>query len=99
MKLAHITTYYLSYLKQVYNQRYNLNNQPYKIQYETLIADCFGWSDFWVNPLSKFGYEVIEIIGNVKPMQVMWAKENKINFNAQHWLTDIIIAQVKPIFS
>jgi hypothetical protein len=99
MRLIRITTNYSSYLTQFYNKYPELVNQPYQIQYQKMVSDCFGWADFWTNSLGKIGYEVWEPIANAEPMQKIWAKEHHVPYNEQNWLTDITKAQVKSFNS
>lgn len=95
MRLIRISTNYSSYLTQFYAKHPELVTQPYQIQHQKMVLDCFGWADFWTNSLSKIGYEVWEQIANAEPMQKMWAKEHDVSYNNQNWLTDITKAQVK----
>lgn len=95
MRLIRITTNYPSYLKQFYAQHPKLKQEAYSVQYQTLMADCFGWADFWTHAFSKLGYKVWEPVGNAEPMQKVWARENQVSYDEKTWLTDIITAQVK----
>ena len=95
MRLIRICTNYPAYIKEFYKQRSNLDQEPYSIQYQTLMDDCFGWADFWTHAFGKLGYEVWEPVGNAEPMQKKWAEENGVNYEEETWLTDIITAQVK----
>ncbi|TRT56206.1 MAG: glycosyltransferase family 1 protein [Microcystis aeruginosa Ma_QC_C_20070703_M131] len=95
MRLLRITTNYPSYLKQFYARHPELIKQAYVVQYQTMMADCYGWADFWTHAFGKLGYEVWEPVGNAEPMQKAWALENRIKFREKSWLTDIIKAQVE----
>jgi spore maturation protein CgeB len=95
MRLIRITTNYPTYLKQFYEQRHELKPQPYAVQYQTLMADCFMWADFWTDPLGQLGYEVWEPVANAEPMQKAWAREHGVSYEEETWLTDILTAQVK----
>jgi spore maturation protein CgeB len=95
VRLIRISTNYPAYLQDFYAQRPELASKPYREQYQTLMADCFGWADFWTQAFGKLGYEVWEPVGNAKPMQQMWAQEQGISYDSQSWLTDIIAAQVQ----
>ncbi len=95
MRLIRITTNYPSYLKQFYAKHPDLKKEAFEFQYKTLMADCFGWADFWTHALNKLGYEVWEPVGNAEPMQKAWARENGIKYDNAKWLTDIITTQVK----
>jgi hypothetical protein len=95
VRLIRISTNYPAYLQDFYAQRPELASKPYREQYQALMADCFGWADFWTQAFGKLGYEVWEPVGNAKPMQQMWAQEQGISYDSQSWLTDIIAAQVQ----
>lgn len=95
MRLMRITTNYPTYLRQFYGQRPELANQTYQAQYDCLMADCYGWADFWTHALGKLGYEVWEPVGNAEAMQKRWAKEEGVSYGKKTWLTDIVAAQIK----
>lgn len=95
MRLIRITTNYPSYLKQFYAKRPELKQKPYALQYQTLMADCYGWADFWTHAFGKLGYEVWEPVGNAESMQKDWARENDVKYEKRTWLIDIITAQIK----
>jgi spore maturation protein CgeB len=94
MKMLYISTFYPQYWKSFYSQRPSLVKQEYKVQHETLIYDCFGWSDFWSHACHPLGYEVKEIFANVKPLQLRWAREKGIK-PAKNWLLDIVFKQIR----
>ncbi|NBD18849.1 MAG: glycosyltransferase [Cyanobacteria bacterium] len=95
MRLIRICTNYPAYIKDFYKQRPNLDKEPYSIQYQTLMDDCFGWADFWTHAFGKLGYEVWEPVGNAEPMQKKWAEEQGVHYDEKTWLTEIVAAQVK----
>lgn len=94
MRLFHVTTYYVSYLKQFYNNQPGLEHQTYSKQHQYLINDCFGWSDFWSEALKPLGYEVLEVIANAESMQKMWADEQGVTYKQGNWLNEIVLNQV-----
>ena len=95
MRLLWLTTYYPSYLGTFYRNQPNLAKKSYATQYQVLMADCFGWSDFWMRALKPLKYEVIGIVANAKHLQLAWAKENGVSFRNKYWLQDIVFAQIK----
>jgi spore maturation protein CgeB len=95
MRLIRLATNYSAYLTNFYASHIDLEEQDYWSQYQTLMADSFGWADFWTHALRKFECEVWEPVGNAEPMQKRWADENGVRYRKKHWLTDIICAQVK----
>ena len=95
MRVIRITTNYPAYLEQFYQNFPELSRKSYSEQYEALMADCYGWADFWTHALRKFGYELWEPVGNAKPMQETWAHEQNVTYTQHSWLQEIIIAQAK----
>jgi spore maturation protein CgeB len=95
MRLIRITTNHPNYLNQFYSRFSGLAKQSYTEQYRVLMADCYGWADFWTHAFGKLGYEVWEPVGNAEPAQKKWALENGVAFGEKTWLFDIVTAQVK----
>lgn len=95
MRIIRITTNYSSYLEQFYLQRPDLKSEPYDRQYQTLMADCFGWADFWTHALQPLGYEVWEPVGNAEAMQKAWAQEHGVSYDKDTWLYEVLAAQIR----
>ena len=96
LKLLKTTTYYKSYLDEFYKENYELISKSYELQYNTIMGDCYAWSDFWKQHIEESGnYEVIEIIVNAEKLQKQWAKENNVNYNTDDWKFKILEAQIK----
>jgi spore maturation protein CgeB len=95
VRLIHIATNYPIYLNQFYAQHPELRQGTYAAQHEALMADGFGWADFWSHALGKLGYESRQSIGNAEPLQKTWAAENGIAYDDKTWMTDIVAAQIK----
>lgn len=95
MRLLKLGIYHSTYLRDFYGERPWLEAQPYAIQREALIEDCFGSSDFWTRALSKLSYQTTDIIANAEPLQKCWARENDLSFDDEKWLFEIAAAQVK----
>jgi hypothetical protein len=95
MRLIRLTTNYPAYLKDFYARRPGLDKKPYAQQYSELVADGFGWADFWTNALSPLGYEVWEPIANAEALQKVWAEENDVSFDVARWMHEILQAQAR----
>ncbi len=95
MRLLKLGIYPWTYLQDFYQKRFKLKTQPYSIQHQALIADCFGSADFWTGALGKLGYETSDVIANAKNLQTAWADENAIDFDESNWLFEIAAAQIK----
>lgn len=95
MRLLKLGIYHLTYLREFYAERPELETQSYSVQHRALIDDCFGSADFWTNALTALNYETIDIIANAEFLQTSWASENGIKFNENDWLFEIAAAQIK----
>lgn len=95
MKICKIATVYQAYWKNFYTKKSELNNKSYALQKEALDYDGFGWSDFWQHALTELGYNVMEIIANIEPLQKMWSIEHDFKFSQNSWILSIAFEQVK----
>ncbi len=96
IKLLKASPFYDKYLKNFYIRNPHLYKGSYIEQYQALMNDCFGWSDFWKTHLEETGqFEVQEIIVNAEYLQKQWAKENQIKYLAENWEKDILESQIK----
>ena len=95
MRLQKLTTHRENYVRRFYAKHPGLASESYDTQYAALMADCYGWADFWSLALNKLGYEAKEIIADVEPMQKRWASENGVGYSENGWLLEITTAQVK----
>ncbi len=95
MRLLKLGIYHSTYLRNFYQRRVELKTQPYSIQHQALIDDCFGSSDFWTAALNKLNYETIDTIANAEFLQKRWARENDFSFDENNWLFSIAAEQTK----
>lgn len=75
MKLLIITSSYTKYLQAFYSSRPDLRTSSYREQKEAYEEDAFGWSSCWRDALHPHGWDVLDIIWNVEPMQRAWARD------------------------
>ncbi|MCU7495267.1 MAG: glycosyltransferase [Ignavibacteria bacterium] len=95
IRLLKTSGFYKYYLKYFYNLHPELKSGNYKNQYNSIMADCFGWSDFWKKNLERTGkYEVEEIVINNEVMQKAWAREHNVSYNENNWMESILEAQI-----
>jgi spore maturation protein CgeB len=94
MRLLKLGIYHITYLRDFYSRRPELKTQPYSIQHNALINDCFGSSDFWTVALTGLNYETTEIIANAEFAQKKWASENNAKFSDDDWLFEIAAEQI-----
>ncbi|MCB2186155.1 MAG: glycosyltransferase [Deltaproteobacteria bacterium] len=95
MRLMRITTNSQLYLTDFHRRRPEQAAWPYRRQHAALLADCFGWADFWGRALAPLGYEAWEPVSNARPQQEAWAREQGVAWAENTWLWDITRAQVR----
>lgn len=89
-----VTTYYQEYLKNFYARYPFSKQQSYQEQYDQLMGDAFGWSDFFSKNLRKLGVEAYEIVANAESLQKAWASEHGLKFSSD-WMKSIILEQLR----
>lgn len=89
-----VTTYYQEYLKNFYARYPFSKQQSYQEQYDQLMADAFGWSDFFSKNLRKLGVEAYEIVANPESLQKAWASEHGLKFSSD-WMKSIVLEQLR----
>lgn len=92
MKFLKISKLPPEYVAAFYAAQPDLVAKSYAEQKTALDFDACGWADHWSHALTRIGYEVVEIVVNVEPMQRAWAKEHSIT----QWQT-LNLAQVALI--
>ena len=95
LKLLIITSSYARYLQSFYGSRPDLHTCTYGEQKEAYEQDAFGWSSCWRDALRPHGWDVLDVIWNVEPMQRAWAKERGLKEWAEVDLKQIALLQAK----
>ena len=95
MKIMKVSFVYLEYIKKIYDSKEYLSDKSYMDQWNALLYDRCGWSDSWQHALSKIGYEVHEVIANVKSLQYAWARDHGFIPRDQHWFQEILEWQIQ----
>lgn len=95
MRLLKLGIYPGVYLDQFCTRRPQLAFEPYTVQFDALIEDCFGSSDFWTRALRELGYETLDLIANAEALQKRWATEHDLSYRDDDWLFEITLAQIK----
>lgn len=93
MKLLIVTSSYTKYLQAFYGSRTDLCASSYREQKEAYEIDAFGWSCCWRDALRSYGWEVLDIVWNVEPMQRAWARERGIKAWGECDLKQIALLQ------
>jgi hypothetical protein len=70
-----VTTFSRYYLEEFYRLFPMLKHESYDMQYRALMADAYGWADFFSRNLQKLGVDAYEIVTNAGYMQRAWATE------------------------
>ncbi len=90
------STVYPAYLDSLYAAHPGLGAQPYAAQLATIMADRFGWSDFWKHHLESTGRFIAEeVVFNYGPLQKAWAREAGVEFSESNWMFEILQAQLE----
>jgi spore maturation protein CgeB len=98
MKFLKVTTFYPEYLAQFYGRNPALAWSTYERQWDSLMADGFGWADFFQRALGAIGHEAGELVINAEPMQRAWVAENGARLPdgvADRWMLEIAYEQVR----
>lgn len=87
--------FYSGYLDSLYENSPGLKTLSYVDQYRRIVADCFGWADFWKINLEDLGtYQVEDVIVNAEHLQKQWAKEHHVKYSEDNWALEILAAQI-----
>ena len=76
MRITKVASFYSAYSESFYHERPHLAALSYAEQLTALLTDCFSWADFYDEPLRRLGYEPVEIVRDVEPLQRRWAAEH-----------------------
>jgi spore maturation protein CgeB len=96
MKFLKVSAYYNDFVNEVYERHPQLHNASYDQQIRTFFDYRFAWADFWKIHLEETGkFDAVEIVFNLKPAQVQWAKQHGVSFRTDNWRTDILDAQIE----
>jgi spore maturation protein CgeB len=91
--LVKITTFYKEYLSDYYSRNPSAGRLSYAEQFEHLMGDAFGWSDFYTRQLRTIGVDAHEIVANAYPLQSAWARENGVRTVEK----DLVVEQLKRL--
>ncbi len=72
-----VNTYYQAFIEHHYSQNPDLAKRRYDDQHASLTATRFGDSDFYSQGLKYHGWQTVDLIANVPPLQAAWAAENQ----------------------
>lgn len=72
-RFVKVTSFYRNFLRYYYTKNSQLNDNTYSEQYNKLMEEAFGWSNYYQLHLSNLGNEAFEIIANADHLQSTWA--------------------------
>jgi spore maturation protein CgeB len=76
-----VDTYYPAFLETFHEAHAELGDADYDEALATLMATCFGTSDFYSKNLRLLGHEAIEVVPNDRVLQSKWAAERGLELN------------------
>jgi len=94
-RFVKLTTFYPTYLKEYYLKNSEIKSKNYSEQYQHIMADAFGWANFYQKNLQSLGVEAFEIITNAEPLQQAWAQEHGVQINKDSKV--FVIEQLKAL--
>jgi len=94
VKIAIFWKYYDAYVRSFYERYPHAASQPYALQLDTLLDDCFNWPSSVARRLRDAGHDVQFIIANAQPLQRAWANEHGIAFPPD-WPFSLPLRQVE----
>lgn len=90
-KFVKVSSYYNDAIQDYYARFEYIVKKSYEEQYEHLMAQAFGYADFFSYHLRKLGVDAYEFVNNAKYLQEAWAKEK----GSQATGRDLIFEQIK----
>ncbi|MBA4416984.1 MAG: glycosyltransferase family 1 protein [Syntrophus sp. (in: bacteria)] len=88
-----ITSFYKTYLLNYYDRFPEIAKASYDEQLTHMMADGFGWADFYERNLRNIGINAHEIIANAEPLQGAWAVEHGVKGEGK----SIVVEQLKAL--
>jgi spore maturation protein CgeB len=89
-KIVKITSFYNKFLNYYYARNPDIAGKSYTEQYKHIMAQGYGWSDYFQTHFSGMGIEAFEIIHNANSLQKAWAEEFGYDKSS-----NLIVAQLK----
>lgn len=85
-----------SYLRSFDAGHPDLKNLKYAEHRSILMADCYGWADFWQKNLEDMGKVICaDVVVNAEALQKKWALENSVKWKKDNWTLEILLAQIR----
>ncbi|MBK7632181.1 MAG: glycosyltransferase [Ignavibacteriales bacterium] len=87
-RFVKVTSFYRNFLKYYYSNNSDIKTKSYSEQYDDLMAQEFGWSNYYQLHLNKLGNEAFEIVVNADSLQSAWANEHGLPLAGESLLLD-----------
>jgi hypothetical protein len=96
IKFIQLASFYPENLTQLYKEDPELKFAPYTIQFQKMVQQGIGWSNFWVTNLNKLEeFDAEFIILNNEWAQKKWAEEHHFKYKNENWLMEIAFEQIR----
>lgn len=89
------TTVYPDFIRQFLNENTDYRSLSYSELYGRFVGSHYGWANYYAKNLNNLGVQAEDLFVNIEPLQKAWAKEYGVEYSANNWQRDIILAQVK----
>lgn len=95
-KFLKVTTYYPPVLEHFLKKYPEIDNFNFNEQLNLLLAEAFGWANFFQINLNQLGVDAYEIVFNADTIQNKWALENGIKNYSREEVFLKQLAKIKP---
>lgn len=87
-RFVKVTSFYRNFLKYYYSKNSQIKNRSYIDQYNDMMSQGFGWSNYYQLHLNKLGNEAFEIVANADSLQTAWAIEHGLSATGESLLLE-----------
>src|SRR5579863_6316949 len=78
VRILIVNTFYPAFVESHYRANPSLREEPYSVQWRSLMDTFFAQSDAYSHYLGKLGHETHELVVDVEPLQLAWAREQGV---------------------
>jgi hypothetical protein len=97
MRVLIVDTMYPRFLDEHYAARPGLPEEPYDVQWRSLMHRFFGTADSYSHFLGELGHPAHEVVVNCEPLQRCWAKEHGVRRLPWRQEVDLVLAQADEL--
>jgi spore maturation protein CgeB len=100
MRVLVVDTFYPAFVESHYRANPSLRDETYDVQWRSLMDTFFAKADAYSHYLGEQGHEAREVVADVEPLQLAWAREHGVRvprgrLRARTRLERIVAAQVE----